>query len=239
MKKFSLILICFLFTAWVVSAQDLKNVLEVRLTVLEESKTLNAYPNRTIGISFINNSNEDIFVPYYLNLLRNSEGYLTAYQKDSTGSTNLVGAPNHIVPKKTSDGYFLNISSIFDADEMTRSYNLKNKLIQDSIRRLIEKEIAEKRLDPSFRELFEELSSRPLLLRKHERQTYALNIPLYLLNNRPGEYVFSFEPLLLKVKNDQYPNIFLGHKKLYPTSIKSNKVYLVLSPMLRDPNEEK
>ena len=237
MKNLHFIAIIVSLISTNLSAQHFDGKFEARLTILEENETLNEYPNRAVAISFINHSDEDIFIPNFIKFIRHENNDLIhIYEMDSLPAASTVsrGTKSGEDSKGKRLTIFSQVNDLNLPMSLTRKYNLKSKAVEDATL----SEIRKQNLDVSITRLLDEFLTKPLFLKKNEKREFYITLPLNKLNKRPGEYLFVFEPLMTKPTNDGYPNIFLGYKKTYPSSIISNKIYLMLTPMLRNSDEE-
>ncbi len=82
--------------------------------------------------------------------------------------------------------------------------------------------------------ILEDYRSRALFLKAHEEIEYymPMSIPRSI-DNHPGRYKVTFEPMLAMPVKDEFPEFIMGYKKFIPIAIRSNPVYIHFEPIRR------
>lgn len=211
MRKTGLLII-LLFVLSDVLAQNRRRALEVRINYMEEivakDKHANHVADKCISLSFINNSDQDIFVPYFHGLLINANRkFISTYKKES-GQYMSIDTP------------ILGHVDIVGVD--FGGINWRHKLAKDKFNLYVLEHSSNK---AELGKLLDPFESAPLFLKAHEEKEFALPITMPFEND-PGTYKITFEPKLKMPIKDDYPNFIMTYKKFFPTEIKANVLYL-------------
>jgi hypothetical protein len=219
MKKTGL-LVVLLFVLNGVFAQNRRNTLEVRINYMEEIfakyQHRDRAPDKCLSLSFINNSDQDIFVPYiYPRLLNDNKKFISKYKKES-GQYKSIDTPK--------SGHVNIVGVDFGG------INWRHKLAKDKFNLYIIEHASNK---AEFDKLLDPFESAPLFLKAHEEKEFALNLTMDFETD-PGTYKIAFEPKLKMPAKDDYPTFIMTYKKFFPTEIKANVVYLHFEVLPKD-----
>ncbi|WP_299358988.1 hypothetical protein [Mucilaginibacter sp.] len=208
-------------------AQNRNTTLEARISYLEEIKNDSEYkglnPSKGFAISFINNSDQDIFIPYFLKLIHNKSDmgiFISYYRKESGGYK--------LIPRPFSTG-----DDIAGLPMLLDTFNQKNRTAEKKLFAEIKKYNKAKSI-VNMDNILENYSSRALFLKAHKEREYYMPMEISpYVSNMPGRYKVAFEPMLAMPVKDEFPEFIMGYKKFIPTAIKSNPVYIHFEPMRR------
>ncbi len=207
-------------------AQNRKTTLEARVVFLEEVITEDKFKGRTpykgFALSFINNSDQDIYIPYFFDFIRNKSDvglFITIYTKDMA-----TYKPVQAQPWPHGD----NITGLVP---MLNTFNRINNTVYNKLLDTIKL----KGYDKVYK-LLTGYKNHSLFIKAHQEKEYflPLNIPVPTdLGSKPGKYKITFEPLLTKPLKDEFPDKLMGYNKFYPTAIQSNTLYLDFPAMVK------
>lgn len=224
MKK-SLIILLFCLVNHLAIGQSGNPILEARITFIEDVKSIDSYPNIAVAISFINNSDKDIYIPRIFMMIQNpNKDLLTFYKKDSLIYRNLSLMPKLILPLKFNvEGHAEATGSLNYATALTRKFNYRNVGIDARLISIIKAYNKKNRVNLDSN-LLTEFNDKPLFLKAREERQYYITYPLTPLLDRPGEYKVTFEPQL-KELGMGFPDFIMNYKKYIPKSIKANSIF--------------
>jgi|GEM_PF-1758572 len=214
-----LYLICFLFLYSTVSAQDLESGIEARLSVIQDPG--DQRPLMAIGISFINHTDKDIYLPGIHNMSKEqSEVLISIYKKKERG---YIPTPlsRRLTTKDETPGMLEN--HITMASVLTSDLNMAKKTIDDERISEIKKIIQDKGIKVDAA-LFA-YDNAPLFLKAGEERTYFYTVEIQSLAY-PGQYKLAYEPKLVENEGVAFPDELVGYKKCIPAKIVSNPVYI-------------
>ncbi|MGF7078723.1 hypothetical protein ABIB50_001060 [Mucilaginibacter sp. UYCu711] len=205
-------------------AQNRENTLEARISFMEEIftsyKHKDATPQKCFALSFVNNSGQDIFIPYFFNFILNkvNQGtFLSYYRKDESGY--------QLMLRPTNVHGVLGVGM--------GPYPYKGKLEYDKFVQFVKennKAIGAEKVN----DLLAVPSDRALFLKAHEEKQYYVLLAIHDFSYLPGDYKITFEPLFNMPKVDEFPWFILTYKKFFPTQIKSNIIYLHFETLVRE-----
>jgi hypothetical protein len=215
--------LCLCFSTY---AQDRKNTLKAKIVFMEEVFTTykheEATPQKCIALSFINNSDQDIFVPYFLKLINNkdNQGTFSCYYQKTGSEYKLMLRPQSL-------GYD-NVAGV----GMSGGYPYKHKVENDKLLLFIKEHYkginAEK-----LNDLLSGFYTRSLFIKAHEEKAFYILLSLDPIR-KPGDYKITFEPLLTLPTKDEYPEYILNYKKFFPSEINSSPFYLHFEKLVRE-----
>ena len=230
MKKIIFIFICCMWMCKTITAQTTQKGIEARISIIEESRSKDYNPLIAVSVLFINNSDDDIYIPEIYNFSRGqSMGLINVYKKDSINYS-LIDLVPHVVP---------GMGNPFPGPTILISdYNLASKADNDKQTEVVLDYIRANHLEIN-KELFTDFENQPLFLKSHQERSYFLNMDINYMSGKPGSYRIAFEPPIKNGLGAKFPDKFMGYNKMVdPAGITSNTVYLQFDNVIPKRREE-
>lgn len=197
------------------SLAQTRSVLQARTSVIHDISSHPHKPIMAIGVSFINNSEKDIYIPAIARIIKGQNQYIVNVYRLENSEYKLV--PDSIINGTGGLGIGSKIPGMTKLTSKFRSAS--NEIIKQQIAELKGENGENSNVDL---DLFLG-ENRALFLKAGEEHQYfftcEINNPMY----KEGKYAFVFEPDFSKLNGDSYPEA-MGYEKFIPTEIESNRM---------------
>lgn len=225
MERTLIFILVFSLLANFIYAQGSEKTLEARLSVIHKDQPGGTGPLMAVGISFINNSDRDIYVPEILKFSKGQSHFVVNVYKKQ-GADYKPFSYSKALEGRVSIG-----SRVPGSSPLVSHIIKANKKINDELS-LSAKHFIEANNIAIDTNSFAGLN-QALFLKAGEVRKYYFTVELLSPVYNEGEYMFIFEAVGMMALGEDYPNVMMGYHKLIPGNVVSNRLYLDLKDVAK------